>query len=133
MALKRRTKKLSKSQVLQVTGRHYVICSECSKEELEVSIDIGSVVCARCVQKMIAPPAGYINKEKSDKPRGWHFKQYFEHNGVVYSKGVEVSDVDEIKRLKKNAKRTTVVTKKSTHVEKKSKVPRGKRNARTPK
>lgn len=98
--LKRRTRKLSKSMVSRVQGRHTLLCRECNQEEIEVSGEIVSVVCAYCVQKWIAPPVNY-KKEKSDKPRGWHFKAFFEHEGVVYSKGEIVTDEDEIKSLRK--------------------------------
>lgn len=97
--LNRRIKKLSKSMAAKITGRQHLICSECNNEEVEVPADVSKVTCAYCVQKMIAPPEEV--REKSDKPRGWHFKMYFEHNGVVYSKGKEVTDVTEITRLKK--------------------------------
>ena len=141
MALKRRIRKLSKSEAARITGRQWLVCGECGNEEVEVPSDIGRVTCAACVQKMIAPPAGYKKTEKSDKPRGWHFKQYFEQNGVVYSKGVEVTDPEKIKALKKaqkSADTKVVAVKKPTKVAKKvtktkPKIPRGRKNARTAK
>jgi ribosomal protein S27E len=102
MALKRRIKKLSKSEVRKISGRHYLICGECGNEEVEVPSDVARVTCAHCVQKMVAPPTGYKKESTgTPKPRGWHFKMYFEQDGIVYSKGVEVTDPAEIKRLKK--------------------------------
>ena len=143
MALKRRIKKLTKTEIRKVSGRRYLMCGECGNEEVEVPGDVARVTCATCVQKMVAPPVGYNKAEKSDKPRGWHFKQYFEHNGIVYSKGVEVTDPDEIKKLKKthttevSTKVKKVVTKKVVKkVAKKvtkTKVTRGKKNARSSK
>lgn len=104
MALKRRIKKLSKSEVRKISGRHYLICGECGNEEVEVPSDVARVTCATCVQKMVAPPAGYKKETTgTPKPRGWHFKIYFEQDGIVYSKGVEVTDPAEIKRLKKES------------------------------
>lgn len=138
MALKRRIKKLTKAEIRKVGGRQYLMCSECGDEEVEVPNDIGRVTCAYCVQKMIAPPSNY-KKEKSDKPRGWHFKEYFEHEGIVYSKGREITDPDEIAGLKKTVKKSKTVVKatKVTKLKKvsKSKVPkttvkRGRKNAR---
>lgn len=115
MALKRRIKKLTKSEVRKVSGRQYLICSECGEEEIQVPSDVGRVTCAYCVQKMIAPPAGYKKQSTgSPKPRGWHFKEYFEHEGVVYSKGTEVTDPDQIAELKKSSKKSKTVTKKVT-------------------
>ena len=100
MALTRRIKKLTKSAVQKINGRHLVTCKECNLETVEVSESVVAVTCAYCVQKMIAAPAGYV-KEKSDKPRGWHFKMFFEHGGVVYSKGEVVTDPKEIAKLRK--------------------------------
>jgi ribosomal protein S27E len=139
MALKRRIKKLTKSEIRKVGGRHYLMCGECGNEEVEVPSDIGRVTCATCVQKMVAPPVGYKKTEKSDKPRGWHFKQYFEHNGVVYSKGVEVTDQTQIKVFKKahmnepTPVKKNVVKKKVVKKVTKTKVTRGRKNARSSK
>lgn len=141
MALKRRIKKLTKSEIRKVGGRQYLICSECGNEDVEVPSDISRVTCATCVQKMIAPPPNY-KKEKSDKPRGWHFKEYFEHDGIVYSKGREITDPDEIAILKKSSKKSKTIVKvtktaKPKKVSKskvtKTKVTRGRKNARTTK
>ena len=101
MALTRRIKKLTKADVKKVNGRHTLVCKECNLETVEVSESVVAVTCAYCVQKMIAAPAGYV-KEKSDKPRGWHFKTFFEHEGVVYSKGEIVTDAKEIAKLRKS-------------------------------
>lgn len=98
--LKRRIKKLTKSMVKQLTGTKILTCKECNIEDVQVSAGISAVTCAYCVQKMIGPPPNYKKAEKSDKPRGWHFKAYFEHEGVVYSKGKVVSDKKEITKLK---------------------------------
>lgn len=144
MALKRRIKKLTKAEIRKVGGRQYLICSECGNEDVEVPSDISRVTCATCVQKMIAPPAGYKKDTTTatPRPRGWHFKEYFEHEGVVYSKGKEVTDPEQIAELKKVTKKTNAIVK-ETRITKfkkvsKSKVPktkvkRGRKNARTTK
>jgi hypothetical protein len=100
--LKRRTKKMTKSMVTKVTGRLILECSECKMHEVEVPADIGKVVCAYCVQKMIAPPAGYkkAKDETSKKPRGWQLKRYFEFEGNVYSRGKLITDPKVIAELK---------------------------------
>lgn len=124
--LKRRTKKLSNSMVRRLTTTQILVCSTCGEEEVQVSSDTKSVICAYCVQRLVAPPDNYIKKEKSDKPRGWHFMAYYEHDGKVYSKGEEVTDSELIASLKKkhgNAKKPT---------SKKPVKTRGKKNARTP-
>jgi ribosomal protein S27E len=105
--LTRRRKKMSKAEVRRVTGRTYLECSACHMEEVEVSTDVTSVVCSVCVQKLVAPPPKPV--QKSNKPRGWHLKPFIELDGVVYSKGVEITDADEIKRLRKESDSTTVV------------------------
>lgn len=128
--LNRRIKKLSKSMVTKITGRQYLTCSQCGNEEVEVPADVSKVTCAYCVQKMVAPPEEV--REKSDKPRGWHFKVYFEHNGVVYSKGQEVTDPEEIARLKKGLKKSKQFAK-ATPTKTKPTVKRGRKNARSSK
>lgn len=126
MSLRKRTKKLSKSMVTKLTGTKWLTCKECGEEELLVAMDVVRVTCGMCVQRTIAPPDNYIKKEKSDKPRGWHFMAYYEHDGKVYSKGEEVTDPKLIASLKK----THGKTKKPTS--KKLAKTRGKKNARTP-
>jgi len=122
--LKRRTKKASKSVVAKVSGRQYLVCKECNIEEVLVSNDIAAVTCGYCVQKMIAPPVYKEKIVKSDKPRGWHFKMYFEQDGVVYSKGEVVTDKKEISKLKKS------VTDTPAKSVKKATTKRGTKNAR---
>ena len=128
--LNRRIKKLSKSMVTKITGRQYLTCSQSNTEEVEVPADVSAVTCAHCVQKMIAPPEEV--REKSDKPRGWHFKVYFEHNGLVYSKGQEITDPEDIARLKKELKKSKQLAK-ATTVKPKATVKRGRKNARSSK
>ena len=123
--LKRRTKKLTKGQLIKHNGRHTLTCKECNLTTKEVSTEVSAYTCCYCVQKMIAPPANYKKAVKSDKPRGWHFKMYFEQDGVVYSKGQEVTDPKEIASLRKNAKAAApkkTVAKKATKTKVKSKV-----------
>lgn len=126
MALRKRTKKLSKTMVTKLTGTQWLTCKECNDEQVLVSMDVGKVTCAYCVQKMIAPPSNYVKKEKSDKPRGWHFMLYFEYDGKVYSKGEEVTDKKEITSLKK--KHGNVSKPESPKIPVKT---RGKKNVRT--
>jgi len=133
--LKRRTKKASRAEVMKTSGRQYLVCKECNNEEVLVSTDIGTVTCGRCVQRMSAPPENRQSAVKSDKPRGWHFKMYFEQNGVVYSKGEIVTDKKEIAKLKKASVETPVlkVKKSATKVVKKTTTKRNGKNARTTK
>lgn len=97
---KRKIKKLTKSLLRRVTGKKLLECCMCA-DEVEVSADTARVTCSRCVQKIVEPPANLYPREKSDKPKGWHFKAYFEHDGKVYAKGVEITDTKEIAELKK--------------------------------
>lgn len=122
--LKRRTKKLSNSMVRRLTTSKILVCKECDEEEVQVSSDVKAVTCAYCVQKLVAPPDNYIKKEKSDKPRGWHFKPFFEHNGEVFSKGELVTDAKQIAELKKRYGKSTPKVKKPAAKR------RGKSNAR---
>jgi ribosomal protein S27E len=149
--LTRRRKKLTKAQAIRETGRKFLECSSCHMEEVEVSTAVSNVICSVCVQKLVAPPP--MPKVKSNKPRGWHLKPFIELDGVVYSKGIEVTDADEIKRLrkefasapttptkataKKTAKKkvtkqtTKKVTKKVTKKAAKKTTKKGAKNART--
>jgi hypothetical protein len=123
--LKRRIKKMSKGQLVKHNGRHTLTCKECNLITNEVSTEISAFTCWYCVQKMIAPPANYKKAVKSDKPRGWHFKMYFEQDGVVYSKGEVVTDPKEIANLRKSAKASTpkkTVAKKATKTKAAAKV-----------
>lgn len=110
--------------VRRLTTTQILVCSACGEEEVQVSSDTKSVICAYCVQKLVAPPDNYIKKEKSDKPRGWHFKPFFEHNGEVFSKGELVTDAKQIAELKKRYGKSTPKVKKPTAKR------RGKSNAR---
>jgi ribosomal protein S27E len=131
MALTRRIKKLSKSMVTKISGRLILICHECNNEEVEVPADTAKVTCARCVQKMIAPPA-YTTTEKSDKPRGWQLKRYFEHNGVVYSRGQVVTDAILIEELKAGPPPKIPSNRgRKPRAKKKTRKTRGKKNDRT--
>lgn len=133
MGLTRRIKKLTTKTVSKVTGRHVLACKVCDKVYTEVCGDVVAITCAYCVQKLVAAPAGLQPKEKSDKPRGWQLKRYFEHNGLVYSKGRLITDMDQITELQKPSASTPTsvnVTPKKRGRPRKS---RDKENARTTK
>lgn len=141
MLRKRKTKKATKQQVQSfrkgMTSK-YLTCKVCDTEEVNVSADCVSVTCSHCVQRMVAPPVLHSRIPKSDKPRGWHFKAFFEQDGVVYAKGEEITDVKEIARLRKLHGNDTTMPKKAkvkaVSKPRKSKVQkRGKKNARTTK
>jgi hypothetical protein len=106
-SLTRRTKRTQQKSI-QTTGTHYLVCKVCGIEELEASLDISAITCGRCVMKMVAPPVAPAGTVKSDKPRGWHFKAYFEHEGKVYSRGEEITDRATIRALKKEHSNPTV-------------------------
>lgn len=109
MSLTRRIKKLTTKTVSKVTGRHLLACKVCNTIYVEVGGDVVAVTCAHCVQRKSAPPDSGI-KQKSDKPRGWQLKRYFEHNGLVYSKGKLITDTDEIAELQQlSVPKSTVV------------------------
>lgn len=104
--VKRKSKKLTdseKNNLTAVIGSKYLTCNSCEVEEVIVNNNISKVTCSKCVQKLVTPPE--TPQEKSDKPRGWHLKPYFEHNGNIYSKGKLITDSDQIKKLKRAAKK----------------------------
>lgn len=125
---KRKIKTLSKSQADAVRGMHYIGCDKCGGDVL-VGKDVGVVICDWCVQLMVPPPQITTVKPKSDKPRGWHFKKYFEHDGIVYSLGEEVTDKTLIAQLKKEQKDVKKVVRKT----KTKASTRGRKHARTSK
>lgn len=94
---------LTRGEIARATSSKYLSCKECGYNEVLVREDIKSVVCADCAQRMAAPPDNYVKPgpPSKPKPRGWHLKAYFEMDGVVYSRGQEVTDSEEIKRLRK--------------------------------
>lgn len=130
--LRRKIKKLSKAAFRKLRGTQILICKECGEVEVEVGNDIVSVICSSCVARMSAPPPQMYTKKVVDptdrKPRGWHFKIYFEQNGVVYSKGEVVTDEATITKLRKEHIGKTPTKK----VPKKSSK-RGRKNARSTK
>ena len=104
MALKRRrTKKLSKSQIRSKMGWQYLPCRECGIDG-RVAGDAVGFLCSHCLQAKVPPPEEPT--KPSGRPRGWHFKKYFEFEGRVYSKGEEITDKKQIAKLKREAKKT---------------------------
>ncbi len=68
-------------------------CRVCNSEWVSVSMEVGSIVCARCVSKMVAPPENPSTpKPSSGYPRGWHLKVVYEaEDGKYFSKGKEIT------------------------------------------
>jgi hypothetical protein len=88
MALKNKTRKYT-GNIKKLREMQYMLCKECSVEEVLVSSDVGAVTCGRCVQKMLIAPPSTEKKAAGDKfPRGWHFKARYVHtDGKVYKRG----------------------------------------------
>jgi len=76
-----------------------LVCRRCKSDRKKVGGEVISWMCARCVQQLVAPPEEPV--KSSGRPRGWHFKKFFEFEGKVYSKGEEVTDIKKIKLLRK--------------------------------
>jgi hypothetical protein len=106
----RKVKKTTSLAPKKYNTSFFLECKECSRE-IEVRGDIKAVICDWCVQNMLPREKVESRQEKSDKPRGWHFKKFFEHNGVCYSHGEEITDKNEIARLRKEAKKQTAIKK----------------------
>lgn len=61
----------------------------CNKK-LEVTDNIVSVVCWRCLARLVTPPQEKKQQISTGFPRGWQFMNQFVHtDGKVYHKGVE--------------------------------------------
>jgi len=95
---------MTSSQAQKALGRKELMCWKCKRDYIIVSEDVSRVMCELCVQRLCEPPVERLTKVKSDKPRGWALKKHFEHNGVVYAKGVAVTDKASIKALRAGVK-----------------------------
>jgi len=109
---KRRIKKLNKSEHRKILSKQILTCDTCKKVKIEVRDNIVSVTCSLCLVKEAGFPEVSV---KSDKPRGWHFMEYFEYGGVVYSKGQVITDKKQISKLKRanKAKLSSVIAENS--------------------
>lgn len=102
------------------SGKKWLICSICGDEEMRVGGDVKSIICPRCVQRMVDPPdlpEFRPAKESDNWPKGWWLKLRYEApNGKLYSKGEEVSEEflaeQESLKQKEKASKTKKTTKK---------------------
>jgi len=94
---------MSKQTKLVKEGWINVICKVCNMRTVRVPESTLRVTCPYCVQERVGMPEtpGYVS---TGRPRGWHFKKYFEFEDKVYSRGKEVKDPEKIKKLKKQFK-----------------------------
>ena len=67
-----------------------VTCRECNRHKVKTYAGAAWVICRFCVQKMVGTCGDAPVDDTPTKPRGWHFKKFFEHEGEVYSYGKEV-------------------------------------------
>lgn len=102
MLKRQRAKKATAKQKARIgkDGSKFLNCKVCEVIEVKTSYDTVAVTCRYCVAKSVAAPDGPKYLERSGKPRGWHFKKYFEHEGNVYVKGIQITDPDEIAELR---------------------------------
>jgi hypothetical protein len=77
-----------------------ITCKKCQKHQVRTNSDVAWVICKFCVQEMVGMPEEAYSRVKTGRPRGWHFKKFFEHDGVVYSYGKEVLDDADIEALR---------------------------------
>jgi len=93
---------------LRVMERKILVCKECNVITVEVASDIKAVICAYCVQRQVAPPAGIKPKSDGEKfPRGWALKARYVHmDGRVFIKGKNTGEIEtpEVPKLKKEKK-----------------------------
>jgi hypothetical protein len=132
MLKRRRTKKISKAEARKMkAGTQILTCKVCGITRVKTNTDTVAITCAICVSTMVAEPEQpkYLTKT-SGKPRGWHFKNYFEYEGKVYSRGVEITKQSDIKKLReegnptKKSSATKKTTKRKTNGNNSSKKPR---------
>ena len=81
-------------------------CSVCKRKKIKTYESVKSVTCSRCLMVEIGLPETpeYLLRGQG-KPRGWHFRRFFEYEGKVYSFGTEVLEKREIDRLRKEHKK----------------------------
>lgn len=64
------------------------------RQELEVTENIVSVVCWRCLARLVSPPQEKKTQTSIGFPRGWQFMNQFVHSdGRVFHKGIEQPDL----------------------------------------
>jgi len=141
MLKRKRNKKITakeKAALMSKGGTKFLICKECGITEIKTNSDTTAVTCGYCVAKMMGMPETPKHLQRSGKPAGWHFKNYFEHEGKVYVKGVEITDPEEISELKLQHKstkskktETKKVSKKTTSKKSVKPSARGKKRANT--
>jgi hypothetical protein len=83
-----------------IHGTEMVTCRECNRHQEKTYAGAAWVICRFCVLKMVGSCGDAPIDTTPPKPRGWHFKKFFEHEGVVYSYGKEVIDDDIIENLR---------------------------------
>jgi hypothetical protein len=141
MLKRKRNKKITakeKAALMSKGGTKFLLCKECGITEIKTNSDTVAVTCGYCVAKMVGMPEIPKHLQKSGRPQGWHFKSYFEHEGKVYAKGVEITDSQEISKLKLQNKPTKSkkteskkVSKKTTSKKSVKPSTRGKKRANT--
>jgi hypothetical protein len=105
-----------------------ITCKTCQKHQVRTNSDVAWVICKFCVQEMVGMPAEALPRVKSDRPRGWQRRRYYEYNGVVYSRGKEVSDETLIEALR-NGNFDDITPPKVKKVKPKGTKRRGRKNA----
>jgi ribosomal protein S27E len=108
MLKRKRSKKITTKEKARLLkdGNKFLTCKKCGIIEVKTNHDTLAVTCALCVAIMSGMPDKPKHLQRSGKPKGWHFKSYFKHDGKVYSRGEEVSDPTEIKELERQHKKT---------------------------
>jgi hypothetical protein len=122
--LKRRkiTKSDDPSNQIKKISIKTVVCDLCHIIRVRVASDAAGAICWVCLFKQVGMPEEPKYLKKSDKPKGWHFKKYFESDGKIYSKGVEITDLEEIQKLKsENNIKDTIDSSSNTKKRKKKK------------
>jgi len=74
--------------------KKFLTCKECNDIEVEVSVDIGAVTCAYCVQRIVEPPLSTKRPAEGDKfPRGWALKTTYIHtDGRIFERGKDTGE-----------------------------------------
>jgi len=73
-------------------------CSKCGTKDEKCGYNAIGVICSKCVQAMVGPPASIVRANeqvnKIRKPRGWKFmKVFIDTEGNVFHRGIEQPDL----------------------------------------
>lgn len=108
MARRRKKTKMTEKEKKDFRAKgnvKYVNCKKCGITEMRTNRDTVAATCSLCVAMMVADPQLPKHLQRTGRPPGWHFRNYFEDDGKVYHRGKEVKSDKKIEELRKKYKK----------------------------